>query len=392
MIGRRIALMAISLFMCAVIVGGATDLTLPLDHWAYNAMKDLRQAGLLPEYPAEWIAVGHPLTRHEFAYYIRSVILRLADREDRDAYAKPKHGDILPTLVEMALGRLVAEFTPELRALGVNVEPWSDWTEGPSFIDLDSLLAALGNRPDAPAVPPPSSITADPGFTDPAAFTINLDLGTAKPAYSPVPPESLSISLTEFSSPANSLISLAGELLGVEWTLGLDSGSFQQMLGTPLRIGGFAVTDASAGIQGGLGLRLGQGSVLGFDALWFLDLDQAQMAMNRLLFDVNTEVELGERMALFGSLTLEYRLDGLSLSGIDSQASAGLRLLLGEDLYLIAMYALANPMGYGSLPRWQSTSLGLSLGEIGLLLLGLQAPDLADPGELQLIGEFVYRF
>ena len=99
--------------LLAVLVGGLlaalgsaawAGLTIPLEHWAYSALGELQAAGLLFEYPGAWISAGHPLTRPECAFYIRSAILRLGRLEDKQG--KPA----LTSPVEHALGRLVAEF------------------------------------------------------------------------------------------------------------------------------------------------------------------------------------------------------------------------------------------------------------------------------------------
>lgn len=202
--------------------------------------------------------------------------------------------------------------------------------------------------------------------------------------------ETLSNPLRDFDDASGTSIGLASEVLGAEWRLGLSSETFGDVPGAPLRVGSFVITDEHAGVQGGFGLRIGDQLGVGFDALWFLDLDQAQIAMGRLLLDVNTKVELGKRLDLFGGLALDYR-PNTSLDKLGSQASAGLRVMLRGDLYFIAEYSMANPFS-DSLPHWQSTTLGLSLGDVGLILLGMQAMSLSDLEGLELTGEFIYRF
>jgi len=382
---RVLMLVAAFLVAASCCVAWAADPGLTLEHWAYTAVRELQTAGLLPEYPAEWVASGHSLTRHEFAFYIRATILRLGQREDGDRVPS------LATPAELALGRLVAEFTSELRALGVNVELWSGPGDGPVFIDLDNLLAAIGHRPEVPPVngpPGPHEQGNGPPLDGMLSNPVNL---TADHTYRPIQAESFSIPLSDFGYRSDNLISLAGEVLGVEWTIGLQSSPYQEVLGMPLRVGGFVITDEKTGIRGGIGLRLGEQLGIGFDALWFLDLDQAQIAMNRLLLDVNTKVELSERLGFFGGLSLDYRPNANPDDWIGSQASAGVRVLLGNDTYFIAEYSLANPFR-DSHPHRQGTTVGLSLGDMGLILLGLQTMSFSNPDTLELTGQFIYRF
>ncbi len=379
---RILAILVICLL--AALAGSArASQILPPEHWAYSALHELEAAGLLLGYPGEWIAAGHPLTRHECAFYIRAAIMRLGQLEDKQG--KPA----MATPVELALSQLVAEFAPELHAFGVNVEPWSAAErDDPVFVDLDCLLGAIGHRPEVPpANAPPGGIR---GPTDhPLEYQVTL--AGSDNTYRPYPSESFSIPLADFGRRQDSTIGLAGEVLGVEWTIGLEDDPYQEVLGVPLYVGGFVITDEKPGIQGGFGMKLGDQLGVGFGVLWFLDLDQAQIAMDLLLLDVKTRVEVSDYLGLFGGLALEYRPEAYSLDGLGSQASAGLRVLLSEDLYLIAEYSLANPFSE-TLPHWQGTTLGLSLGDVGLLLLGVQAMDLTAPTDLELTGMFIYRF
>ncbi|MGE5599789.1 MAG: hypothetical protein ACM3XS_10450 [Bacteroidota bacterium] len=374
---------------CLAIAGGgvrAAGQSLPLDHWVYGAMRELHRADLLPDYPAEWIGAGHPLTRHELAYYLRGVILLLG-RNDRE---KPA---LSPT-AETTLSRLIQEFQPELRALGVNVQPTETTRQFlASHVDLDQLLAVLTRRPDPPApVSPPAATVVGAGTGPLSAQTYQMDL---VPGELTIPSRGAAETwrgpLNDFATRPENLIGLASQYLGRPWSLSRDAEPFQEILGLPLRIGGYLLSDERADIQGGIGLRVGEQTALGLDTLWFVDLDRAESTMNRLLLDVNTKVELNERLGIFGQLALDYRPDLTSLRDLGSQASAGLRLQLGGDSYFIAQYSLANPFSE-SLPRWQSTAVGLTVSDFGLLLLGLQTSDFTTMDRLELTLESIYHF
>ncbi|MCL6615239.1 MAG: hypothetical protein K6U03_11620, partial [Firmicutes bacterium] len=238
------------LFFAGYLGAGAADP--PLAAWVYSALSALEEAGLLPEYPAEWIAAGHPLSRHECALYVRTALLRLGEREDTG------HGG-LSTPVELALTKLVEEFAPELRVLGVEVEPWSgDGRNRSVYIDLDNLLEVIAERPEAPPVNgPPSPQTAGPseiGIPD-RELILAKDENDSN-TYRLLRPESFSIPLHDFRKYPNSLIGLAGEVLGLEWAIDLASVSSQAGLGIPLRLGGFAISDESERekVRGGFGL------------------------------------------------------------------------------------------------------------------------------------------
>lgn len=365
---------------------GAADDTLPLDHWVYSELAQLAASGLLPHFPAAWINDGHPLTRHECAYYVREAILRLSKME-------AVH-DSLETRAETALGRLVEEFHPELRALGVNVEPWTNDHDSPVYLDLDSLLASITQRPEVPpAEPPPGSPSGggDPSLSAPSPPPMAL---TEDGTYRINPVDPLRIPLTDFRNYPSNLVRLAGEVLGTEWQVAPED--YRNVLGMPLHIGGFVISGEQrateqTSLQSGVGLTFGEQTGLGFNALLYLDLDQAQIAMNALLLDVSTQVELNERLGLFGGLSLEYQIAPVLLQETGSQATAGLRYLVNEDLYLIAGYSLTNPLAPEQ-PHPHGPTVGLSLGDIGLILLGFRTTNVSNLESLQLSGLFIYRY
>ncbi len=180
---------------------------------------------------------------------------------------------------------------------------------------------------------------------------------------------------------------MAGNLFGIEWSLGL-SGSSQPI--TPLHLGSYMISNANSGLQGDLDLKFGKQFGLNFDALCFLDLDQAQEAVD-VMFHFNTEFDLSRNIGLYGGLSLNLEPDTVLPGAFTAQLSTGLRYLLTGDLYIIAEYSLANPFDVAA-PHQMNTSVGLSLGDIGLLLLGIQTTNFIDFEGLQLTGEFVYRF
>ncbi|MGQ9778689.1 MAG: hypothetical protein ACUVRM_02260 [Bacillota bacterium] len=374
------------LLLCGLFVAGTGLGALPSPPpWAYADFSTLKEAGLLPEYPAEEIAAGYSLSRYECALYLRLVLLRLGAGKEKDP---------LPASdpVGMAFRRLVEEFAPELGALGINVIPWSaDGQKDESvYLDLDALLAGIAEHPEVPPAEGPPGIQA-PGSLTPEPSGPKMALPQNESTYRTLRPESFSIPLPDFRKYPQSLLSLAGEVLGLEWTMAFSSGSSQEVLGFPLRLGGFVFSEENEKLKGGFGLRVGEEFKLGFDALWFLDLDEAQLAMNRLELNLNTQIPLKGRTGFFGGLSLEYRGESSPEADFGSQAIAGLRILLGGNLYLIAEYSLANPFN-PVLPHLQGPSVGLSLGDIGLILLGVQTSTFVRPEDLEITGLFLYRF
>lgn len=127
----------------------------PLDHWAYNAINKLSQAGVLEGYPNGQYQGNRAMTRYEFAVAIARLLQNQApgtkgDKGDKgDAGAAGATGatgargpagpvDIsnLVTKPELrdALDALKKEFKDELAALGVRVD------------ELDARVTALENR------------------------------------------------------------------------------------------------------------------------------------------------------------------------------------------------------------------------------------------------------
>jgi len=145
----------------------------PLDHWAYQALADLAETGLLAGYPGGTFQGKQPLTRQEFAEALVSLwnVMQApspltgrggvgpeeAEKPVGKAGQKkvpllgsiPMVGELFPAHPRNATWqRLVQEFRPELEALGWHFtgEPWGPVlaeTPGPSGPIPDRLTAGL---------------------------------------------------------------------------------------------------------------------------------------------------------------------------------------------------------------------------------------------------------
>ena len=56
----------------------------PLDHWAYDAVKTLHEHGIVDGYPDGTFQGDKPITRFEMAKMIREAVLSDAPMADRD--------------------------------------------------------------------------------------------------------------------------------------------------------------------------------------------------------------------------------------------------------------------------------------------------------------------
>ncbi len=92
----------------------APDLT--IKSWVYGEMEALFLEGLISDYPSEWVASGNKLTRFEVAYYIKTIITNKLGSHIKQA----KINLISQPAVE-SIRSLVAEFRPELTAMGVEI-------------------------------------------------------------------------------------------------------------------------------------------------------------------------------------------------------------------------------------------------------------------------------
>jgi hypothetical protein len=126
----------------------------PLDHWAYNAINKLSQAGIIEGHPSGQYNGGRAMTRYEFAVAIARLLEKIGpgggekgdkgDKGDTGATgatgatgpAGPVDISNLVTQGQLrdAIAALTTEFQNELRALGVRVD------------DLDARVTALENR------------------------------------------------------------------------------------------------------------------------------------------------------------------------------------------------------------------------------------------------------
>jgi len=135
----------------------------PTDHWAYQAVNNLQERGIVIGYPDGTFGGKRAMTRYEFAVAID----RLVDWVNRTIAASPKNGGVseedvrriiaehpgvtedrvrelieervrnLPTREDLeTIRRLTEEFRDELAALGTNVEALRR--------DLDALKARVG--------------------------------------------------------------------------------------------------------------------------------------------------------------------------------------------------------------------------------------------------------
>lgn len=120
--------------------------TIMVESWVYQEMEALFREGLISDYPREWVASGNQLTRFEIAYYIKTLITNKLD----SSINRAKMNLISPTEVE-TIRRLVAEFRPELTAMGVEItdiykiSPNLDETmiKADDYQDLDIILSQM---------------------------------------------------------------------------------------------------------------------------------------------------------------------------------------------------------------------------------------------------------
>ncbi|NLG83126.1 MAG: hypothetical protein GX493_00650, partial [Firmicutes bacterium] len=227
---RKIAVL-LFLFLLGAVDSGWTASSAP-PSWVYDAFATLHAAGLFPEYPAAAIDAGSSLSRYECAFYLRLLLLRLGKEGDKDPW--PTSGP-----VATAFSRLVEEFTPELGALGIQVQVWPPEEEGDQsvYFDLDTILAGLDRPTEGPGEKPPD--LQDAGGSPINATDPSLNITSTANTYRTPRPESLNLPLTDFRKYPQSLLGLAGEVLGLEWSTEFSSDSATSILGSPLRLGGF---------------------------------------------------------------------------------------------------------------------------------------------------------
>ena len=126
----------------------------PQDHWAYNAVSRLAEAGLLEGYPDGTFAGGRYLTRYEFAQAIARMVDRLEQMGGGEAgppgppgpAGPPGPGGALTPEQQALLDRLAKEFAPELKSLRA---------------DLDSLTQRVEDLEAAPEPGPTIKVSGD---------------------------------------------------------------------------------------------------------------------------------------------------------------------------------------------------------------------------------------
>lgn len=104
----------------------------PTDHWAYQAVDKLKNAGIVEGYPDKTYGGPRPMTRYEFAIAIARLLDKLpvvppdvATKSDIDALKAQMAG--FATKEEVAaLRRLIDEFRAELERLGQDVKTLND--------------------------------------------------------------------------------------------------------------------------------------------------------------------------------------------------------------------------------------------------------------------------
>lgn len=129
--------------------------TILVESWVYEEMEALFRKGLIFDYPSEWVASGNKLTRFEIAYYINTLITNKLDVSLNQAEM-----NIIPQTEVESIRRLVAEFRPELTAMGVEItdiykiSPNLDeaMIKPDNYQDLDIILSQInGNTKDQEA-------------------------------------------------------------------------------------------------------------------------------------------------------------------------------------------------------------------------------------------------
>ena len=116
-----------------------TFTTVPKGSWVYDAMNLLYQAGLVSDYPNEWVLSGYELSRFEVAYYLKQFISNQGQSDQNKDYS---------TEMVTILQKLISEFHSELADLGIQITDIykispnlvnSD-TNTDGYTDLDAIL------------------------------------------------------------------------------------------------------------------------------------------------------------------------------------------------------------------------------------------------------------
>ncbi|MBR4748128.1 MAG: S-layer homology domain-containing protein [Abditibacteriota bacterium] len=138
---KHLTILAALLVLAAPLCAQSAFSDLPRDHWAYDAVSELEDLGLVIGYPDGEFKGKRTLTRYEFAMVIARLLpLLTGEEQDLSGYARKsdlepyalrdgvKRGDIIELSLFAdtgALSRLQAlidEFAPELAALDLDVD------------------------------------------------------------------------------------------------------------------------------------------------------------------------------------------------------------------------------------------------------------------------------
>ena len=112
----------------ALPVWASTFEDVPADHWAYEAIDYLQQAGLVEGYPDNTFRGDRPFTRYEMAMVIARVFTKIQDWQAMDA---PVASGSMPVDIDLSevyvrLDRLSDEFRDELADLGARITAVED--------------------------------------------------------------------------------------------------------------------------------------------------------------------------------------------------------------------------------------------------------------------------
>ncbi|MBI2267735.1 MAG: S-layer homology domain-containing protein [Armatimonadetes bacterium] len=142
---------------------------LPAKHWAFDAVNQLSQKGLLEGYPDGTFKGDRAASRYEVAMVVARIVAKVEKLSPADLSKYATKNDL------NALRRLVDEFRKELDALGVRVgqiEEKLSSLEARVFElervrvhgHLDTIGGSIGLRPGTNFVPPPAGAAGAAGF------------------------------------------------------------------------------------------------------------------------------------------------------------------------------------------------------------------------------------
>mgnify|MGYP001152035353 FL=1 len=131
--GKVLVLLLVALLIPGAPAGAAGPFSdVPAGHWAYSALEQLSEAGLVDGYPSGFFSTSRRLTRYEVALSVVRALERLSERSFRRTpsaqqldvadlwieYNEANPDEPLSPAVREVLGSVVTEFEPELVMLG----------------------------------------------------------------------------------------------------------------------------------------------------------------------------------------------------------------------------------------------------------------------------------